>query len=69
MTATLTSGELVRLLEAGDLYTLVLRVNRMWLEKDHPEAEYATIVVEVGDSFPAVQVPIIPASVVSAACR
>lgn len=41
----MTADELTRLLEAGDLYGLMLRVTRAWLERDHPETDYATLIV------------------------
>lgn len=60
-----SKNELLRLVEADDRYGLFLLAGRRWLAKDHPEAEYAVAVVEVGDGFPALTVPIIPAEVSS----
>jgi hypothetical protein len=52
--------EFVRMLEGGDLYGLFVRVGRMWLAKDHPEAKSAATVVDFGRKASMLQVPIIP---------
>lgn len=40
-------------------YSQMLAAVRAWLENDHPEAQYATVVVEIGDDLPALTVPVI----------
>lgn len=57
--------ELVRCLESGDLYGLMLRVNRAWLSKDHPGAGYAAVVVHIADGVPDLRVPITSPSAAS----
>lgn len=43
---TMNRDELLKLIEAGDLYGLVLIVGKQWLQKYHGEAEYATLLVQ-----------------------
>lgn len=57
------AAELHGLIEAGDLYGLMLASIREWLAKYHPDAERGTVVVTVpgisGRDAPALQIPII----------
>lgn len=58
----MSGEELVRLLESGDYYGLMLRANRLWLERDHPEVKWACVVGEVGGGVPALRITIPGAS-------
>lgn len=58
----MSRDELVRMLDAGDLYGVFVRIGRMWLAKDHPECISAATIVDLGRRHPVLQVPIIPAS-------
>ncbi len=47
-------------------YSAMVNAVREWIENDHPEAEYATVIVEIGEGRPAIQIPILhPVEVVS----
>jgi hypothetical protein len=60
----LSAEEVVRLVEVGDLYALMLLVNCAWLEKYHPDAAHGAVYVYHQDDTPPHRVTI-PAS---AAC-
>lgn len=61
--------ELLWLIDAGDLHGLMLAVNREWLCKTYPSAEYALLVAHVRDGVPDVQIPIIPSTGKSSSAR
>lgn len=46
-------------IESVDFYGLMIAAVRAWVEQHHPDAEYATVIVEIGEGLPAVQVPIL----------
>lgn len=48
----MTPREASNLVECGDLYGLLLKVGRAWIEKDHPDATHATLVVPAGEDLP-----------------
>lgn len=52
--------ELLRLIDSGDLYGLMLMVNRAWLERYHPTAPHAALVTEMGERTPPHTVVILP---------
>lgn len=52
--------KLLKLIDAGDSYGLMLASVRAWLERYHPEAEYADVVAHLRDGIPDVQVPVTP---------
>lgn len=43
----------------SNCYSAMIQAVRTWIERDHPEAEYATVVVELGDDLPALTIPVI----------
>ena len=53
------ANELVGMLERGDLYGLMLRVNRIWLDRDHPGSKYGCVTAQLGEGVPDLVVPII----------
>lgn len=51
--------ELLRLFDAGDYYGLAVRANRLLLEKEHPEAEYAVLGVHIRNGVPDLMIPVL----------
>lgn len=49
-----------------DLHALMLAVNRAWLSRYHPDAEYASVIARLRDDLPRVSIPIISDRRVSA---
>lgn len=45
-----------------DLYARMLYAVEKWVEAHHPDAAYATVIVDLGSEVPAVQIPVIPGS-------
>lgn len=60
--------ELLKLIEDGDFYGLMLTSTRAWVQHDHPTAAYAVILAEFGKGLPALQIPIIPDACASVEC-
>ena len=56
--AVLSAQELLALLEAGNLYGLMLRVNQAWIDQDHPDASHGAIYVYHHDDTPPVRITI-----------
>lgn len=57
-----TKAELLRLVEAGDLTALALKVGERWLETCYPTSRFGTITADLGDGVPMVRIVILPAS-------
>ncbi len=54
----MNAQELVKLLESGDLYGLMLATVREWVRKHHPSVHSLTLVGDFGREEPAIQLPI-----------
>lgn len=52
--------EIAKMLDRGDLYGAFVRLGRLWIGKDHPDAEYAAIAVHVADGVPDVITVVLP---------
>lgn len=59
------SNEMPALSANQDCYGAMLIAVKTWLAQHHPEAEYASIVVETGETYPVLQIPIFTDETVS----
>lgn len=64
----MSAEELVALLQSGNVYELMLRVNREFLERYHPEAAHGAVYVYHHDDTPPVRITI-PVSASATAVR
>lgn len=56
----LSTQELTRLLESGDLHGLMLIVVAAWVARYHPESRFAVVSADMGGGVPSLIVPITP---------
>lgn len=52
--------ELLKLIDSGDTYGLMLASVKAWLKGHHPTAEYSVVVAHIRDGVPDVQIPVTP---------